>query len=105
MRRLSIFLLLFSPGIAFAQETSQPPAPSPAPALQLSPQAAYDQAVRPLDIVRGAAQNWSDSELAALAVAKDLAKASCLARTPDQFAGENLLAYARLCALAQQWLQ
>jgi len=103
MRPLPIFLLLLCPGIALAQEASQPPAPPPGPALQLSPQAAYDQAVRPLDIVRGAAQNWSDSELAALAVAKDLARASCLARTPDQFAGEELLTYARLCAFAQQW--
>ena len=100
MRRLSILLLLLCPGIAVAQAPPQSPAPPP----QLSPQAAYDQAVRPLDIVRGAAQNWSDSELAALAVAKDLAKASCLARKPDQFAGEELLTYARLCAFAQQWL-
>jgi hypothetical protein len=73
--------------------------------VQLSPQAAYDEAVHPLDIVRSNAQNWSDSELAALAVAQGLAKTSCLARMPDQFAGEDLLAYARLCALAQQWQQ
>jgi hypothetical protein len=113
MRRLLVLLLL-CPGLVFAraqsqppaQPASQPPSPSQPPAaLQLSPQAAYDQAVRPLDIVRRAAQNWSDSELAALAVAQDLASASCLARTPDQFTGEDLLAYARLCAFAQQWPQ
>jgi hypothetical protein len=111
MRRF-LFLLLLCPWLVSAgaqsqppaQPASQPPSPSQPPAaLQLSPQAAYDEAVRPLDIVRRAAQNWSDSELAALAVAQDLAKTSCLARTPDQFTGEDLLAYARLCAFAQQW--
>jgi hypothetical protein len=112
MRRLSILLLLLCPCKFLAQPqpvplaASQPPAAPPLSAPpQLSPQAAYDEAVRPLDIVRRAAQNWSDSELAALAVAEDLAKASCLARTPDQFTGEGLLAYARLCAFAQQWQQ
>lgn len=101
MRRLLIFLLLFCRGFAYTQQVPQP---SPAPVLQLSPQAAYDQAVHPLDVVRDAAVNWSDSELAALAVARDLAKTECLARSPDRFAGEDLLAYARLCAFAQQWL-
>jgi hypothetical protein len=105
MRRHFVLLLLLCRWPASAQQTPQSPTPSPAPALQLSPQAAYDEAIHPLDIVRSNAQNWSDSELAALAVAQDLAKTSCLARTPDQFTGEDLLAYARLCALAQQWLQ
>jgi hypothetical protein len=97
MRRLAVLLLL-CPCFAAAQQAATPPSP-----LQLSPQAAYDEAIHPLDIVRSAAQNWSDSELAALAVAEDLAKTSCLARTSDQFTGEDLLAYAKLCALAQQW--
>ena len=105
MRRHFVLLLLLCRWPASAQQTPHSPTPSPAAALQLSPQAAYDEAIHPLDIVRSNAQNWSDSELAALAVAQDLAKTSCLARTPDQFTGENLLAYARLCALAQQWLQ
>jgi hypothetical protein len=104
MSRCSVLILLLCPGLASAQPSPQSPvSPSPAATLQLSPQAAYDQATHPLDVVRGAAQNWSDSELAALTVAKDLAKTSCLARTPDQFTGEDLLGYARLCSFAQQW--
>jgi hypothetical protein len=113
MRWLPILLLLSCLRVAAAQTSPQAnPLATQLPraqatgqsALRLSPQAAYDEAVRPLDIVRRAAQNWSDSELAALAVAEDLAKTSCLERTPDQFTGEDLLAYARLCAFAQQWL-
>jgi hypothetical protein len=73
------------------------------PAPQLSPQAAYDVATRPLDITRRSAANWSDAELAALAVAVGQAKGECAARGADQFAGEDLLAYARLCAFAQMW--
>src|ERR1039458_8902584 len=91
MRRHFVLLLLLYRWPASAQQTPQSPTPSPAPALQLSPQAAYDEAIHPLDIVRSNAQNWSDSELAALAVAQDIAKTSCLARTPDQFTGEDLL--------------
>ena len=48
-------------------------------------------------------ENWSDVEQAALKVATAQAKDACLARTPFQFTGEDLLAYARLCAFAQQW--
>jgi hypothetical protein len=107
MRWLSLVLVLSSMHLVVAQ-TATPAASAIAPSTtappQLSPQSAYDEAVRPLDIVRRAAQNWSDAELTALAVAEDLAKASCLARTPDQFSGEDLLAYARLCAFAQQWM-
>lgn len=110
MRRLTILLLLLCFSLAGAQTQPAAQSASTTPSFptglpQLSPQAAYDEAVRPLDIVRRAAQNWSDSELAVLAVAEGLAKTSCLARTPDQFTGEGLLAYARLCAFAQQWPQ
>jgi len=98
MYRFPILLLLLCPCIAFAQT-----APEPQSASQISPQAAYDQAVRPLDITRRSAQNWSEIELTALAVATDQAKASCLARNPGQYTGEDLLAYAHLCAFARQW--
>lgn len=70
---------------------------------QLSPQAAYDQAARPLDIVRRPVENWSDVEQAALSVATANAKGACAARNPFQYKGEDLLAYARLCAFAQMW--
>ncbi|WP_158821484.1 hypothetical protein [Granulicella sp. S156] len=100
MYRLPVLLLLFCPCLAFAQTASQP---EPQSAPQVSPQAAYDQAVRPLDITRRAAQNWSEIELDALAVATDQAKASCSARNPGQYTGEDLLAYAHLCAFARRW--
>ena len=107
MRWLPVLLLSFSLRVADAQHAPQPPpsqlAPTPQPALQLSPQAAYDLAARPLDITRRPVENWSDVEQAALKVATAQAKDACLARTPFQFTGEDLLAYARLCAFAQQW--
>ena len=75
---------------------------TPAP-LQLSPQAAYDRATRPFDLVRRSPKNWSDIELAALKAATAQAKSDCISRSPDQFTGEDVLAYARLCALGQEW--
>ena len=110
MRQLSVLLLLLCTRLALAQTpppTTLPPAPQPAQpstqAPQLSPQAAYDEAMRPLDITRRSVKNWSDAELAALAAGMKQASDSCTARTPDQFTGEDLLAYARLCTLGQQW--
>ena len=110
MRRLLVLLLTFFLQPVEAQDVPPPPLPSqsapassPEPALQLSPQAAYDLAARPLDITHRPVENWSDVEQAALKVATAQAKEACLARTPFQFTGEDLLAYARLCAFAQQW--
>jgi hypothetical protein len=112
MRWLPVLSLLCSLHLAGAQTAPQAdplPAQHPAsqateqPALQLSPQAAYDQAARPLDITRRPVENWSDVEQAALKVAQAQAKDACLARSPYQFKGEDLLAYARLCAFAEQW--
>jgi hypothetical protein len=76
---------------------------NPAPTPQLSPQSAYDQVTRPLEITRRAITNWSDAETAALAIAVKQATEACNARTPGQFTGDDLIAYARLCALGQQW--
>jgi len=101
MRRSLILALLLSLRLAAAQSPTQA---APPPALQLSPQAAYDQATRPLDITRRSAANWSDAEIAALKIASAQAKLACADRTPDQFTGEDLLAYARLCAFGQVWL-
>ncbi|HEY6375840.1 MAG TPA: hypothetical protein VIX90_09995 [Edaphobacter sp.] len=98
MRPLTILSSLFVCSIAFAQTpTSQNPQP------QLSPQAAYEQATRPLEITRRSIENWSESETAALSVAVQQAKEQCAARTPDQYTGEDLIAYARLCSLGKQW--
>jgi hypothetical protein len=84
--------------------SAQTPAPGQPPSEpQLSPQAAYDRATRPLEITRRSPQNWSDVELAALKVARENAKTECAARNPDQLNGEDLLALAHLCAFAFEW--
>lgn len=71
--------------------------------VQLSPQDAYEHAIRPLEITRRAPQNWSDVELKALKVARENAKSECAARSPEKFTGANLVSLARLCAFALQW--
>ena len=87
-----------------AQVAAQSPVPgTKQDAPELSPQAAYDQAARSLDSVRRPVQNWSDAEIAALKVAMGQANTACLARNPDQYTGEDLLAYAQLCAFAHVW--
>jgi hypothetical protein len=59
--------------------------------------------MHPLEMTRNAIGNWSDSELNALAAAIKQATEACITRTPGQFTGDDLIAYARLCALGQQW--
>jgi hypothetical protein len=95
VRQFVIPLTLLLCSTAFAQ--------TPPPLPQLSPQSAYEQATRPLEITRRSIENWSESETAAFAVAIHQAKEQCSARTPSQYTGEDLIAYARLCALGQQW--
>jgi hypothetical protein len=90
-------LLFLLTTLATAQSV---PAPTPA---QISPQSAYEQAMHPLEITRNAITNWSDAETTALAIAVKQASEACSARTPGQFTGDDLIAYARLCALGQQW--
>jgi hypothetical protein len=92
-----LFLPLLLATLAAAQSNPTPTTP------QLSPQAAYDQAMHPLEITRSAISNWSDAELKALAIAVRQATEACDMRNPEQFAGDDLIAYARLCALGQQW--
>jgi len=96
----SAALLFLSLSIAAAAQST---APAPSPPPQLSPQAAYDQVLTPFEITRRSIQNWSDSETAAFALAIHNASIACQARTPEQFSGDDLIAYARLCALGQQW--
>lgn len=103
MRRLAILLLLLSP-LAMAQPAAPvPSSPVPDSEPQLSPQAAYEQASRPLDIVRRPVANWSEVEQTALKVAKSEAGTACAARSPYQFQGQDLLEFARLCAFADAW--
>src|ERR1700733_13252611 len=90
MRKIAAILSLCS-SMALAQ------------APQLSPQDAYDQAIAPVEIPPRSIANWSDIETAALGVAVQQAKDACLARTSATYAGDDLIALARLCALGQQW--
>lgn len=78
-------------------------APAPTETPQLSPQAAYEQVLRPLEITRRSIANWSESETNALAIAIKQATQQCNARSSDQFKGDDLIAYAHLCSLGQQW--
>jgi hypothetical protein len=91
---LSIFAVALVPAAA-AQATTQPP--------RLSPQAEYDQASLPVDITRRDMGNWSEIETAALDIAVAQAKDACLVRQSEVYAGGDLVAYARLCALGKQW--
>jgi hypothetical protein len=99
--RVAVLVMLFS---CFPSVRSQTPVDGkPKPEAQLSPQAAYDQATRRLEMTRRSTENWSEVELSALKVAREQAKASCIARDPDQLAGQDLIALAHLCAFAQDW--
>jgi hypothetical protein len=98
MRRHLALPLLLSLPLA-AQAPPQLSAASP----QLSPQAAYDQANAPIDITHRSIANWSDVEKAALDAAVEQAKTGCLERAEIAFTGDDLIAYARLCDLGQQW--
>ncbi|HEV2645795.1 MAG TPA: hypothetical protein VGU46_05450 [Acidobacteriaceae bacterium] len=96
--------LLVAGGVS-AQSTTQVAPSTMATVPQLSLQAAYDEAERPVDIVHRAIGNWSEVEQAALGVAVGKAAAACAARDPYGYKGEDLLADARLCSFAQMWEQ
>lgn len=98
MRRLILLVLVLLTGLKlWAQTLPQTSLP------QLSPEAAYDQAVRPVEIVRRSMANWSDSELGAFTIAMKRAATECSARKPERFSGDDLISLARLCSLGQQW--
>ena len=94
--------------LLFLTSAATPQSPSTAaasadPLLQLSPQAAYDQALLPVVIVHRSVANWSASEAASLSVAVAQGQASCKARSSAQYNSADLLGLARLCVLGQQW--
>ena len=93
---LSTAFLLITAATACGQ-TPPPAAP------QVSPKAAYDNAMRPLQVTRNSIANWSAIESAALGVTIEHAAAECAARDPKTFAGEDLVDLMRLCALGQAW--
>lgn len=93
-------MLLFGFVVWVIEAAAQSAGPTPP---QLSPQAAYEEAVRPVEIVHRSVTNWSDAELGSLAVAIGNAARECGARNPETFVGEDLVALARLCSLGQMW--
>lgn len=80
---------------------AQTPPATPEP--QLSPKAAYADAMQPLETTRAQVANWSDAEIAALKVTVTRAADDCKARDPQQFDADALIDLARLCALGQSW--
>jgi len=94
MRRalLGCFLI----GVRFAAgQTVAPPL--------LSPQAAYDRATAPVEIIHRSVENWSDVERSALETAVLQASVACVARRAEIYAGDDLIVYAKLCALGKEW--
>lgn len=92
-----LFVLL--PFAGFAQTPAVAPAPSP----QISPKAAYEEAMHPLEVTRHSIANWSEIETGALAVTMDKAKDGCAARDATGYSGIDLIDLARLCALGQSF--
>ena len=63
----------------------------------------YQQALKPLDLVRSSLDNWSDAELGALAAGIRMAREAC-GKISIKMAGEqDLYDLIRLCALGQDW--
>ncbi len=84
--------------------TDQAPASpqTPVPARE-PPGAIYKDAMHPLEVVRASLDNWSEAELAALAVGMQRAREACDAARPDDYQGEDLYDLAHLCAFGQDW--
>jgi len=59
--------------------------------------------MHPLDIVRNSLDNWSDSELGALAAGMHQAREACSQAKPEDYSGDDLYDLARLCSLGQDW--
>ena len=96
MRRLAAVVMMLGGVWGWAQT---PVAPVPL----VSPRAAYDDATRPVEIVRKAITNWSDVELTALTVAMKKAAIACGERKAADYNGDDLVALSRLCSFGQQW--
>lgn len=74
-----------------------------APAPPKTPGEIYKEAMHPLDVVRTSLDNWSDAELGALAVGVRKAGEACAQGKPEDYSGDDLYDYARLCSLGQNW--
>ena len=98
---MKLLISVFATAICISSARAQTPSPTDAP--QLSPKAAYADAMQPLETTRDQVANWSDAEIAALKVTVTRAAANCQARRPDDFIGDALIDLAKLCALGQSW--
>ena len=94
LSKLTILAIFLPPTVILAQ-TATPPPP------QLSPKAAYESAMRPLELTRQSISNWSDTEVGALTVAMVTATKECATRDPKAFTGADLIDLAKLCSLGQ----
>jgi thiol-disulfide isomerase/thioredoxin len=107
----AVVMPLTAPGQMLPVPAPPPPAPTdqtpaspqtPAPARE-APGAIYQDAMHPLAVVRASLDNWSEAELAALAVGMQRAREACDAAKPDDYRGEDLYDLAQLCAFGQDW--
>jgi thiol-disulfide isomerase/thioredoxin len=83
---------------------AQPVSPTDSSAAPVArPAEIYQQALKPLDLVRSSLDNWSDAELRALASGIRMAREAC-GEISIKMAGEqDLYDLIRLCALGQDW--
>lgn len=83
------------------------PAESAPPAADVAssarPGELYQEAMKPLDVVRSSLDNWSDAELGALRVGIHMAREGCEQISIKALAEEDLFDLIRLCALGQDW--
>lgn len=102
----AICLLLLATASRAPAQTGFPTVPPSVPAQaslvpQLSPAAAYQEAMHPVEVTRSSITNWSDIEQASLAVAIKRAADACAARPASSYIGDPLVDLARLCSLGQ----
>ena len=102
------------PAQAGNQQQPEPPpaipnsnsaAAAPAESLTgLRPAEIYKQAMHPLDVVRSSLDNWSDTELSALSMGMHKAAEACAQNKAENYTGDDLYDFARLCTFAQSWV-
>jgi thiol-disulfide isomerase/thioredoxin len=96
---LSIWLL----ALGLTSIAQAPQQASPDATKLRKPGDIYREAMHPLDVVRNSLDNWSDSELGALAAGMHQAREACSQAKPEDYSGDDLYDLARVCALGQDW--
>ncbi|QEE30942.1 hypothetical protein FTW19_24835 [Terriglobus albidus] len=94
MRKLILLLSLVTPLFAQHPEDTTPERP---------PSIVYDQTMHPFDTTRADANNWSETELAALGTAVHEASHECERLEKTAYEGEELFSLARLCGVGLNW--